>query len=254
MKKSFLTIGIATILSFNAMADERTITDNLKKVNNGRFADTDINILREAPVASLKGFYEITIDGQPIVVDPTGKFGIIGDIYDLDKMLNLSAEKRTEIMKVKAKQEIESFPENNFVTYSPSKKVIGTLYAYTDPTCGYCKKLHSEIEQYLNAGVEVKYVPYPRGGVNEGASGYEKTKQIMCAKDKQDAMTKIKNGVDNGSFVKNSYDRECVNLVKNGIDSGSKIGLTGTPFLYLSNGDIIPGYEPASKVIRRLKK
>jgi thiol:disulfide interchange protein DsbC len=75
----------------------------------------------------------------------------------------------------------------------------------------------------------------------------------MCATDTKQAMTDIKNGSDAGKYVKSSYDAKCVSAVTRGLAAGHAIGMTGTPFIYLSSGEAIPGYQPAASVITKLK-
>jgi thiol:disulfide interchange protein DsbC len=81
-------------------------------------------------------------------------------------------------------------------------------------------------------------------------------KQVMCAKDKLDAMTKIKAGTDNGEFVKESYAEECVQSIRKGQVAGRNVGLEGTPFMYLTKGDtrIIPGYQSSRIIISLFTK
>jgi thiol:disulfide interchange protein DsbC len=252
MKKTILGLALIAISS-SAMANE-TLVDNLKKASNGRFANSNITVIREVPTDNMKGFYEITLDGQPMIVHKNGVDAIVGDLYDLDTMINTSAANRTERMASVAKTEVEALPEDTFVTFEPKSEKIGTMYVFTDVTCGYCKKLHDEIEQLQSGGVEVKYIPYPRGGAQEGSAGYEQAKQYMCAKDVKQAMTDIKAGTDAGKYVSNDgYDAKCVSTVTRGLAAGSAIGMSGTPFIYLSSGEAIPGYQPAASIITKLK-
>ncbi|HAH80198.1 MAG TPA: protein-disulfide isomerase, partial [Gammaproteobacteria bacterium] len=36
----------------------------------------------------------------------------------------------------------------------------------TDVDCGYCRKLHNEMAQINELGIEVRYLAYPRAGVD----------------------------------------------------------------------------------------
>jgi thiol:disulfide interchange protein DsbC len=252
MKKTILGLALMAITS-SAMAND-VLVDNLKKASNGRFANSNISVIREVPTPSLKGFYEITLDGQPMIVHKNGVDAIVGDLYNLDTMINTSAAKRTERMASVAKKEIDSLSEDTFVTFAPKSEKIGTMYVFTDSTCGYCKKLHAEIDELQSGGVEVKYIPYPRGGAQEGSAGYEQAKQYMCATDIKQAMTDIKAGTDDGKYVSQSgYDPKCVSTVTRGLAAGAAIGMSGTPFIYLSSGEAIPGYQPAASIITKLK-
>ena len=49
------------------------------------------------------------------------------------------------------------------ITFSP-EEVKYSVSIFTDIDCTYCRRLHSEIDEYLAAGIEVRYFLYPRGG------------------------------------------------------------------------------------------
>lgn len=251
MKKTILAATLVLLGTSTAVfADvNQTVVDNIKKANNGRFAQANVKVIREVPLDSFKGFYEVSIDGQILVVNKNGKDAVVGEVYDLDAMKNLTAEYKASKQSEIAKVEIEKLSENNFINFEPTKEKIGTMYVFTDTTCGYCEKLHDEISKYAEGGVEVKYIPYPRGGAQEGSQGYEESKQMMCATDKKSAITALKAKTAGNTYVQASYDPKCVELVANGLKAGAEIGLTGTPFLYLSNGISIPGYQPAEQII-----
>lgn len=251
MKKHLLALalGVMVLLQPAAQADDyHFLVDRIKQVNNGRFAGANIEVLRPVPLASLKDYYEVSIDGQILLIHANGSDAILGEAYDLDRMVNLTREFANERMAKMAGAEIGKLPEENFVTFRPEGEVKGTLYVFTDVTCGYCKKLHREIDQFMAAGVEVRYIPYPRGGLNEGSQGYETAKQFMCADDRQQALTALKAGTAGNNYVQAQYDAKCVEQVAQGYRTGGNIGIQGTPLLYLSNGMVIPGYQPADKV------
>ena len=60
---------------------------------------------------------------------------------------------------------IEDLDEAGMVVFSPHD-VKSTITVFTDTSCGYCVKLHREIGQTIAGGVKVRYLGYPRAGVN----------------------------------------------------------------------------------------
>ena len=105
----------------------------------------------------------------------------------------------------------------------------------------------------MEKGIEVKYIPYPRGGAIEGSLGYEQAKQFMCANDTKLAIDSMKKGYAGYTYLKESYPDACVEEVFNGLRAGHEIGLSGTPFIYLSNGIAIPGYQNVDVIEHLLK-
>ena len=241
---------IVSSISYAQQSDLQEVEKNLKTVN-AQFADSAVVVMRELSSEKLPGLYEVTIDGQSLVVTKDGTRAVLGELFDLQKMINLTRIEKQKGQLVLVQQEIVKLTESDFVTYPAKGESIGQLYVFSDTTCGYCKKLHLEVADYQNAGIDVKYIPYPRSQLVDGQPAFENMKQVMCAKDKTDAMTKIKAGTDNGQFVQTTYDAECVESIRKGQAAGRKVGLEGTPFMYLTKGaiQIIPGYQPSENII-----
>ena len=115
---------------------------------------------------------------------------------------------------------------------------------FTDPTCGYCRKLHNEMQDYNNAGITVRYLAFPRGGV--GSETYLQMQHIWCTKDSRGAMDAAKDG----DKVKPAM---CANPVKQQYELGQSFGINGTPAIILPNGRLIPGYQPAKALLAQLE-
>jgi len=256
--RNFLVIAAITCFASitNAQqSDLEQVESNLRSVNK-QFGNARIVVVRELSEVKFPGLYEATVDGQSLVVSKDGTMAIVGDVFDLQNMVNLTRIAKQKGQADVVEQEIAKLSDNDLVIYPAKGESIGQLYVFSDTTCGYCKKLHLEVEDYQNAGIDVKYIPYPRSQLVDGELAFENMKQVMCAKDKPDAMTKIKAGTDNGEFVKESYPKECVESIRKGQDAGRNVGLEGTPFMYLSKGAtrIIPGYQSSRNVIPLFSK
>lgn len=248
----FLTLFKLNIVFAN---DElKQVEDNLRKVNDGAFAQAPIEVFDKLDLPGFEQLYLASVGGQSLVVDKTGTFAVAGKLINLDKRLDLGASYINKKLSKKAQTEIAKLTEDDFVTFPAKKESIGQLYVLTDPTCSYCQKLHTEIEALQTAGVEVKYIPYPRGPLSDGETAYEQTKQIMCARDKQDAMDKIKRGRDSGMFEQAQYAASCIENIRKGKALGNALEIAGTPFLYLSTGDIVKGYQPPEALLAYFNK
>ncbi len=252
--KKFIAAMLLPFATTAVWADTQSVKDNIEEATKGRFPASQITVRREVPLDEFKGFYEVSIAGQNLLVHESGKYAVIGDVFDFTQMANISQDFRNLAMAEKAKGVIAKLDESNFITFTPSTDKIGTLYAFTDPTCGYCRRMHNERDVLLSAGVEIKYIPYPRGGLQVGEETYEKSKQMMCSDTPQQAITELKNGVDGGKYVQQRYDSECVAKVREGYRAGGEIGISGTPFMYLSTGKAVPGYIAPVAVIAEFKK
>lgn len=254
----FLTAFVALLCFANvALAEDeqklRQVEQNIKKANNGRFADTPVTVYSKLEQPGFENLYIAVIGGQPIVIDESGTLAVVGKLIDLDKGSDLSARYINKDQLDKAKNEFASLSDDDVVLFPAKGESKGEMYVLTDPTCGYCRKLHGEIDILNNAGIDVKYVVYPRSALVDGETPYEQTKQIMCARDKRDALDKLKKQTDSGMFEQANYAKECVERVHRGRAVGDSLGISGTPFIYLSTGEIIGGYQPAETLVNYFK-
>ncbi|MNR46183.1 Thiol:disulfide interchange protein DsbC precursor [compost metagenome] len=112
---------------------------------------------------------------------------------------------------------------------------------FTDTDCGYCQKLHSEVPELNRLGVEVRYVAFPRQGLQSPA--YKELVSVWCAKDRQGAMNLAKTRQEVPAA-------ECDNPVAKQYALGQMIGVSGTPAIVLANGKLIPGYQPAAQLAK----
>ena len=80
---------------------------------------------------------------------------------------------------------------------------------------------------------------FPRSGPD--TESFNKAVNVWCAEDRQQAMTDSKLG---GS-VKNET---CDSPVAAQYEAGLRLGVTGTPALFLESGELLPGYIPPKRL------
>ncbi|WP_194756805.1 DsbC family protein [Aliidiomarina indica] len=222
---------------------------------NPRFANASIVVHRNLGEFGFNNLYEINLGGQNMVVSRDGQFAFVGDFFDLTSITNLSQEYRAQRMAEIASTEIPNLSQDMLVTYPASTGVdaVGSIYVFTDPTCGYCRRLHEEIDMYTSAGVSVHYLPYPRTGL-QGGRDFDQLTTIYCADDQRAAMDDFKAGTQGNTYDSVAKTAACQNIIREGYQLGQRIGVTGTPFIVLSTGTVINGYQPAQQIIQRLRQ
>ena len=134
------------------------------------------------------------------------------------------------------------------VVYPAENEELAVLNVFTDTSCGYCQRLHSEIKHLQAAGISVNYYPYPRGGSR--GPGYSDLRKVWCADDRLAAMNVAK-GTLPGRLA-GSSDCESASYVDDGFALGNRIGVEGTPALYTSDGVMFNGYVPYQELIPQL--
>ena len=199
--------------------------------------------VREITYSQERDIFIVDIgDIQPIYVLPNTEYIILGDIFSLkgDK-----PESETEKDKGKLRLKIlADLNQESFIKFkSNNEKTILTVF--TDVECTYCRKFHSEIDEYLANGVSINYLAFPRTGID--SSSYEKMVAAWCSNEKKESITNLKNDID---IEMNS----CENPVENHFEIGRRIGVTGTPAIITQTGLLLPGYIPANELIGIIEK
>ncbi|MDC8830036.1 bifunctional protein-disulfide isomerase/oxidoreductase DsbC [Alteromonas gilva] len=219
------------------------------------------NVLADAPdTDSVKAKIETTlkwrvdsiadspVDGLLQVGTENGLFYVSKDgTYLLQaRVYNLDAEMRNETELALADMRIEGlkqFDDSVIEFKADDEQYVVTVF--TDTTCGYCRKLHEQIDEYNDAGITVRYLAYPRAGLNSPV--YREMVSVWCSADPKKAMTNAKGG---SSITPSS----CENDIAEQFKFGRRIGVNGTPNIVLSNGSVIPGYQPPAQLLMALEQ
>ncbi len=191
--------------------------------------------------SSIPGLYQVIAAPQVLYISRDAKLLFYGDIINRETGKNIT----TPIRDKARLTVINEMDESSMIVFTPKKETKHTITVFTDIDCGYCKKLHSEMSSYTDLGIKVRYLAYPRAGIN--SSSYNKAVNVWCAKDRNKAITTAK-------LNQNVTSEKCDDPVKKHMLLGEKLGVNGTPNLILDDGRMIPGYVPAPKLLELLNK
>ncbi|WP_206099387.1 bifunctional protein-disulfide isomerase/oxidoreductase DsbC [Rheinheimera riviphila] len=185
----------------------------------------------------IPGVQQVLTDKGLFFAANQGQFLIEGNIYDLTNKQLVNDKILQEVRKsgIKAMQ-------SSVIEYK-AKDEKHVITVFTDTSCGYCRKLHTEIQTYLDQGITVRYLAFPRGGVS--SETYTELQSIWCAKNPQQAMNTAKAG-DKVTIA------QCKNTVADQYNLGQSFGISGTPAIVLADGTLIPGYQPAAALVATL--
>ncbi len=191
-------------------------------------------------MSAIPGLYEIARGSQIGYVSGDARYVILGDLIDIEADANLSENRRRTIRN----RLIDTVPEAEMLVYG-AKTAPYTLTIFTDIDCGYCRKMHSQMAEYNRLGIRVRYLFFPRSGPN--TESWQKAESVWCATNRNDALTRAKNG----ETVKSS---KCpTSIVARDYELGQKLGVDGTPAIFLPTGELLPGYSPPSELVHYLK-
>lgn len=243
IKKSVATIVVGMLVTSSsfvaaASAEVELVT---KKLQTLQIEAKSIN------KSVVKGLYEVITDDAVFYVSADGQYLINGDVFDLnDANKNLTSIKMEAIIKEKNAIYFEQLNslEKDMITYKADDEKH-VVKVFTDPTCGYCQKLHADMQGYNDLGITIRYLAFPRGGL--GSSTYNTMVSIWCSEDRNMAM-------DNAKSRKPVASSTCENTVKEQFELGAALGVKGTPALFLEDGTSMPGYLPPERLIKALEE
>jgi len=235
MKKFISLCLIAYFSAFGAVADEAVEAKVLEALK--RIAPTvKTDSIRPAQVP---GLYEVIVGADVVYISSDGRFLIQGDVMDLEKGVNLTEEIRA----TGRKDLVASVDEANMIVYAPENPKY-TITVFTDVDCGYCRKLHRELDDYNKLGIAIRYMFHPNAGV--GSRSYKKAENVWCSDDRNDALTRAKAG-------ESLPDKNCKTPIVDHLSVARQLNVNGTPAIVLSNGTIVPGYVPADRLLEVLQ-
>jgi len=220
-------------------ASAQEIEDRMGAALSG-FAGQPIGIESVRP-SPAPGIVEVQVINGPLLyaTEDGGYFFLNGDLHQVSEAgaVNLTEERRS----LARKEQLAAVSLEDMVVFSPKGETRDYVSVFTDVTCFYCQKLHREVDQLNAKGVEVRYLAFPRGGIN--SDGAKKLATAWCADDQQTTLTELKAGVD--LPVNDCADSPIAAQYQ----LGQEMGVSGTPAIITSSGMMIPGYRPAADLI-----
>ena len=187
----------------------------------------------------VKGLFEVVVGANIYYLSEDGKYLLQGRLVDVAARKDLTEEK----LNVTRKLAIEKMGQANMIVFKP-KITKYTVTIFTDIDCGYCRKLHSEIDQYLAQGITIQYLFFPRAG--KGSDSYNKAVSVWCAEDRNAALTAAKKD-------QKLPEKTCDNPIDKHMQLAAEFDVKGTPMIISENGNVYPGYLPAKQLVEALE-
>lgn len=227
--------GLASLNTAYAITAEEVIKQKLQAA--GR--DIPISVVRPSVVENI---YEVELNSGEIFYSTSdGGYLFSGDLYQVapQGFKNVTEEGR---MQARA-QQIQSLDEKTLLIFPAEGEKKGQITVFTDVDCGYCRKLHQEVPELNKMGISVRYMAFPRAGLDSDV--YRTMVSIWCSDNPQEALTRAKQGESIAS-------KACSNPVAAQYQLGQKLGVNGTPAIFLDDGRLLPGYMPAARIATTL--
>jgi thiol:disulfide interchange protein DsbC len=224
--KIFTSCFMGILISCSALANYQEIINKLKSARS----DLEYKILGPSDIP---GFFELQIGNDSnFYVSSDGKFLLDGDFS------NVKESKFSQVRKIA----MSKINKDDLIIFKANNKTKAVISVFTDIDCGFCRKLHKEVSSLNALGVEVRYLAFPRAGLD--SKSYQKALSAWCSDDPKESLTDYKNG-DDKPFL------ECgTNAVAEQYRLGLELGISGTPAIILEDGSLVPGYRTAEALIK----
>ena len=236
-----ITLPIILLIGFLVSAEdqiENKLTISEIQENLSKMLPESIEII-SIEKTDIEGYLEVNFKGiETLFISEDGKYLISGDIFEITDvgLINRSESRRNYLRKASLGQ----LDKSEFITFQP-EAVEHSIFVFTDVDCGYCRQFHRQINDYLNLGIQVKYLAFPRAGID--SDSFNKIASAWCSLEPNKAITELKLGNE----IKENI---CLNNpVEKHFNLGNNLGVSGTPSIITSEGKLIPGYISPEELI-----
>jgi len=243
MKSTLFSIGCAAAASWlltvpaAAADDDAAELQHVRETVAGMFSGIDQEDIYPSDV---DGWYTIRKGAIIAYISGDGRYLLQGDLIDLQDQINLS-EKDRNAARIKM---MSSVPDDQVIIFKP-EHVRHVVSVFTDVDCTFCRRLHSQINEYMDEGIEVRYFLYPRSGPK--SDSWVKAEQVWCADDRNEALTLAK-------LDKPFPTHDCdASIISKHYAMGQDVGLRGTPAIVLEDGTLFSGYLPPKQLAEAIE-
>ena len=210
--------GLLSIGLSYAQTEQQIKTDLQKKLG----ASTKIRGISASP---LPGIYEVLVGNEVFYTDAKSQYLIQGEMIELATGKNLTEQRQNDLNRIK-------WADLNQANAFKAVRGNGTrqLAIFSDPNCGYCKRLEKSLQQLDNVTIYTYLIPIL------SADSAQKSKQIWCSADPNKAYI---DWMVNG--IAPSGKTDCSNPLDKNLTFAKTYGITGTPTLFFTDGSRFPG-------------
>jgi thiol:disulfide interchange protein DsbC len=234
LNKLFSTFVLISLLglcvgTIQAQSDQQIRSDLQKKVGSS----TKIKSVSPSPIP---GIYEVLVGNEIFYTDANSKYLIQGEIIEIATGKNITEQKQADLNRIKW-SELNTSNALKVVRGNGSRQ----LAVFSDPNCGYCKRLDKSLQQLDNVTIYTYLIPIL------SPDSAQKSKQIWCSADPQ------KTYIDwmiNG--VAPSGKSDCTTPLDKNMAFAKTYGITGTPTLFFTDGSRFPGAVQIADIEKKL--
>jgi len=222
-----LILGMAS--SVFALNEKQIRTEIQKRLG------TSANVRNVTP-SPIPGLFEVQVNNEIFYTDSNAKYLIQGEMVELASGNNLTTKRQEDINRIKW-SELPQAQAFKVVRGNGSRQIA----VFSDPNCGYCKRLEKTLQQLDNVTIYNYLIPIL------SADSALKSKQIWCAADQQK--------VWNDWMLNNlgpSGKSDCANPIEKNLTLAKNYGINGTPTIFFTDGSRFPGAVQLADIEKKL--
>ena len=176
------------------------------------------------------GLLEVRIGSDIFYTDAKGEYLVMGQVFKIKNMQNLTKERVDELSKIK----FSDLPLADAIktVKGDGKRVLAV---FEDPNCGYCKRFRQALTDVDNVTIYTFIYPILSEDSNV------KAKNIWCSADNKLA---LEDWMVRGKVAASAAE-DCKTPVDKVSAFGRKLKITGTPTIFFADGSRIPGMVEA---------
>lgn len=239
MKKTQLLASLAgaflsVTLSLTACAD--SVEANIKKTLQKQLGTgTPIETVAKTPYS---GLYEVKIGSEIVYTDAEGKYIFIGRIVEAESSKDLTEARLEEVNKIK-------FSDLPLDLAAKTVKGNGKrmIAVFEDPNCGYCKRFRKTLTEMNDITIYTFMYPIL------GEDSKTKVKNIWCSSDRAKAWDDWMLNAKAPAAAPSSCSAAANDKV---VEIGRKLGVSGTPTVFFTDGTRVPGAIEVKKLEAKL--
>ncbi|UDG81298.1 Thiol:disulfide interchange protein DsbC [Candidatus Profftia lariciata] len=187
-------------------------------------------ITQKSPITKLQTVF---IDNNIIYITNNYKDFMLKPMYNINYTIPINVTNQ-----ILVSQRLQQLVPEMIIYKSSKEKYVITVF--TDINCNYCHKLHTQIKEYNDLGITVRYLAFPRHGLNSQTG--KDMQSIWCMQDNRKIF-------DQTFHNKINTLKTCSIDIKKHYELGIQLNLQGTPTIVLKNGTIIPGYHMPQEML-----
>lgn len=238
-RRALLALGLASLGGLaHADADEERLLRELQRAHPA----TRFTGVSRTPVPDL---YEVWMGPNVAFVSRRApRYFVFGRVFDTEQMQDLTAARLARAGQAQppasAPTEAASVASTAWPLADALKTVRGDgsrpLYVFSDPACGFCRRLEGELSRLDDVTVYTFVVPF---------LGEALPARILCAADREAAWTEVMRG---GDARRLPQAADCAHPLERNRALARQLNVAGTPTLIFTDGRRITGYAPAAQI------